>query len=107
MSRDLRPTKRLAACTYLEEVDIQSWIESGRTCEDKVKILENIVNTGINFLLPLKKTIHLNEPAWVNRKLKHLISQRQKALAHGDPCKISRLKKSGESGKKVLPSQML
>ena len=41
--------------------------------------------TGTDFLLPLKsKTIQPNEPAWINQKLKRLISIRQKALAKGD-----------------------
>ena len=84
-SRDLRPTKRLAIRTYLEEVNIKTLIDCIDTCEGKVKIFEDIVNTGINVLLPIKsKTIHSNEPAWVNRKLKRLISTRQKALAKGE-----------------------
>jgi len=85
MSRDLRTTKRLAMHTYLEEVNIKSMIDSSDSCEDKVKTLENIVNTGTNILLPLKKKIiHPSEPEWVNRRLKFLISKRQKALAQGD-----------------------
>ncbi|KXJ08316.1 hypothetical protein AC249_AIPGENE967 [Exaiptasia diaphana] len=93
MSRDVRPTKRLAMRTYLEEVNINSLISSNDTCDGKVRMLENVVNTGVNILLPLKKkTIHPNEPAWVNRKLKYLISLRQKALAQGDHAKYHALR---------------
>lgn len=62
-------------------------IDSIDTCEGKVKMFGDIVNTvtGTDFLLPLKsKTIHPNEPAWVTQKLKRLVSIRQKALARGD-----------------------
>lgn len=60
-------------------------IDSIDTCQGKVKMFEDIVNIGIDFLLPLKsKTIRANEPAWVNEKFKRLISIRQKALAIGD-----------------------
>ena len=70
-SRDLRPTKILAMRIYLEEVNIEIMIDSIDTCGSKVKMFEDIVNTGINSLLPVKsKTIHPNEPAWENQKLK-------------------------------------
>ncbi len=53
-SRDFRPSRRLAMRLYLEEVDISTLINSQRSCEDKVKLLELIINTGTDWLLPLK-----------------------------------------------------
>ena len=70
---------------YLEEVDISTLINSQRSCEDKEKLLELIINTGMDRLLPLKsKTIVTSEPPWTNRSLKCLIRKRQKALDQGD-----------------------
>ncbi|CAB4034046.1 RNA-directed DNA polymerase from mobile element jockey, partial [Paramuricea clavata] len=84
-SRDIRPSKRLAMRLYLKEVDISTLINSQRSCEDKVKLLELIINTGMDRLLPLKsKTIVTSEPPWINQSLKCLIRKRQKALDQGD-----------------------
>jgi hypothetical protein len=70
---------------YLEEVDISTLINSQRSCEDKEKLLELIINTGMDRLLPLKsKTIVTSEPPWINQSLKCLIRKRQKALDQED-----------------------
>jgi hypothetical protein len=46
-------------------------------------MLETIINTGLDIIIPLRsKTIHSNEPPWINPALKDLIKRRQKALAH-------------------------
>ena len=81
-SRDLRPSNRLALSLYLQEVDIPALISVGNSCSEKVSILETIVNTGLDTILPVRsKTIHFNEPPWVNPVLKDLIKRRQRALA--------------------------
>ena len=51
-SRDLRPTKTLAMRMHLEEVNIEIMIDSIDMCVGKVKMFEDIVNTGVNLLLP-------------------------------------------------------
>ena len=52
MSRDLRPSKRLAFGKYIEEVNVEYWVESADSCDDKTKMLEHIINFGLDFLLP-------------------------------------------------------
>ena len=48
-------------------------------------MLEKIVITGMNSLLPMKrKTIITSEPPWLNENLKKLIRARQEALSLGD-----------------------
>ena len=48
-------------------------------------MLERIVSTGMNSLLPMKrKTIIANEPPWLNGNLKKMIRARQEALSLGD-----------------------
>ena len=84
-SRDLRPTKHLAMRAYLEAVDVHALVDSKSSCEEKVNMLEKIVNTGMDTLLPMRsKTVVINEPPWVNQSLKKMIRGRQKALAQGD-----------------------
>ena len=76
-SRDLRTSNRLAMRTYLEEVDVKTLLDSKNTCEEKVEMLETIVKTGMDILAPKKaKTIHSNDPPWMNSKLKQLIAKR-------------------------------
>ena len=48
-------------------------------------MLEKIVSTGMNSLLPMKrKTIIANEPPWLNENLKKMIRARQEALSLSD-----------------------
>lgn len=76
-SRDWRPINRLALSLYLKEVDVPTLISTGSTCSEKVSILETIVKTGLDIILPVRsKTIHSNEPTWINPVLKDLIRQR-------------------------------
>ena len=76
---------RMAMRTYLGNVDVETLIDSKDSCEGKVEMLETIVKTGMDILLPLKsKSVQTNDPPWVNQQLKGLIQSRQKALAQGD-----------------------
>ena len=81
-SRDLRPSKRLAMRTYLQEVNIPGFTNSVSTYAEKVSLLETIITTGLDMVLSLRsKTVYSNEPPWINPTLKNLIKKRQKALA--------------------------
>ena len=84
-TRDISQTKRLAMRSYLQAVDVQSLIDNQISTEEKNAMLERIVSTGMNTLLPMKsKTIITNEPPWLNRNLKKMILARQEALSRGD-----------------------
>lgn len=84
-SRDLRPSKRLAKRTYLREVNIPEFTNSVATCTEKASLLETIITTGLDMVLPLQsKTVHSSEPPWINPTLKNLIKKRQKALAQSN-----------------------
>ena len=79
-SRDLKPTNRLAMRKWMLK---HSLMED--SCKEKVEMLETIIKTGMEILLPVKtKTILLNEPPWMNNQLTTLIQDRQKALSCGD-----------------------
>ena len=84
ISRDLRPSKRRAMRTYLEQVDVSAMISAVDSCEEKVSVLKTVVHTGLDYVLPLKtKTVISAEPPWINPTLKKLIKKRQRALSQG------------------------
>lgn len=92
-SRDLRLTKRLTMRKYLEEVQLDQLVATMDSCEKKTNILETVIKTGLDTLLPLKsKRVFANEPPWINNKLKSTIHQRQVALAQGDLAGFRRLR---------------
>ena len=83
--RDLRPSGRLAIRSYLQQVDVSSLLGTVKTCAEKVSLLDIIIKTGLDSVLPLRsKTIHSSEPPWMNSTLKNLIKRRQCALANGN-----------------------
>ena len=71
--------------TYLEHVNVPAMISAASSCEEKITILQTIVQFGLDSVLPLKtKTVHLTEPPWISPVLKNLIKKRQRALSQGD-----------------------
>lgn len=85
LSRDLRATNRLAMRTYLEEIDVCSLVGSLVSCQEKTDILETVIKTGMDILLPLTpKIVMSNDPPWFTKQMKSLIKQRQVAFTRGD-----------------------
>ena len=80
---DQRTTKRLAMQTYLEEVNICSLVGRLETRQEKTNILEAVLKTGMDILVPLtSKAVLTNEPSWI-KQLKSVINQRQITFAGG------------------------
>lgn len=48
LSRDLRPSNRLAMRTYLEQVHVADIINTASSCEEKTSLLQMIVKTGLD-----------------------------------------------------------
>ena len=70
--------------TYIEQVDVSAMISAVDSCEGKVSVLQTVVHTGLDYVLPLKtKTVISAEPPWINPTLKKLIKKRQRALRQG------------------------
>ena len=93
ISRDLRPSKRHAMRTYFEQVDVSAVISAVDSCEEKVSVLQTVVHTGFDYVLPLKtKTVISAEPPWINPTLKKLIKKRQRALSQGRHAKFTLLR---------------
>lgn len=92
-SRDMRPSKRLAMRTYLESVDLDSILNSADSCESKTSLLEQIIMTGLDHVMPMRmRKVHSTEPPWITSSLKSLIQKRQSALSRGDDQKFRELR---------------
>ena len=52
ISMDLRPSNHVAMQTYLYEVDVTAMIRAMTTCERKVSMLQTIIKTGLDSILP-------------------------------------------------------
>ena len=101
-SRDMRPSKRLAMRAYLEEVDVPALLDTVYSCEAKVSLLEELIKTGLDTVLPLRsKTVQLNEPPWVNSTLKNLITKRQTALTQGKTLEFRQLRNRVNRERKI------
>ena len=84
-ARDLRPSKRQAMGTYLEAVDVCTMTSAFETCVEKVSLLEQIITTGLDRILPIQsRRVHSTEPPWITSTLKELIQARQHGLSRGD-----------------------
>jgi hypothetical protein len=62
-SRDLRPSKRAAMATYLQQEDVNSLIGAVDSCQEKTLLLQEIITTGLDLILPTRtRTVHSTEP---------------------------------------------
>ena len=78
-SRNMRPSKRLTMRTYLESVDLDTILNSADSCEDKTSLLEQIIKTGLDHVMPMRtRKVHSTEPPWITSSL---LQRRQSALS--------------------------
>ena len=101
-SRDMRPSKRLAMRTYLESVDLDSILNSVDSCEGKTSLLEQIIKTGLDHVMPMRtRKVHSTEPPWMTSSLKNLLQKRQSALSRGDDQMFRELKNRVNNKRKM------
>ena len=56
-------------------------ISTVESCEDKVFLFDQIINTRLDLLVPIRpRKIHPTEPPWISSTLKEMIQRRQRAL---------------------------
>ena len=56
-------------------------ISTVESCEEKVFLFDQIINTGLDLLVPIRpRKIHPTEPPWISSTLKEMIQRRQRAL---------------------------
>ena len=79
--RDMRKTRMQELGRYLSLLD---WdiLNHATSCEAKQQLFEDLVNTGLDIIMPLKKSqMHSNNPPWITPEFINLIKRRQQALA--------------------------
>ena len=50
----MRLSKRLAMRTYLESVGLDTILNSADSCEGKTLLLEQIIKTGLDHIMPMR-----------------------------------------------------
>ena len=84
-TRDLCPSKHQAMGTYLEAVDVCTMTCTLETCAEKVSLLEQIMTTGLDHILPIQsRRVHSTNSPWITSTFKDLIQAHQRALSRGD-----------------------
>lgn len=74
--RDLKPYFRFALRRYLELVGIPKLLSRVRSCEEKSVLLETIVNTGMDSILPQRRKKSKADGApWISSSLSNLIRE--------------------------------
>ena len=82
--RDTRPSKKNELGRYLSAID-WSIVESTVSSEDKLRLLIDFINVGLDTIMPVKQVkLHNNDPPWITAAFKNLIKLRQKAFSKGD-----------------------
>ena len=106
-SRDLRPSKRGAMATYLQQVDVCFLIGAVDSCQEKVLLLQEIIITGLDTILPIcSLTVHSIEPPWITSTLKDLIRKRQITLSRSNVCEFRKSRSRVNRERKKMPCQM-
>ena len=106
-SRDLRPSKQAATATYLQQVDVCSLIGPVDSCQEKVLLLQEIIITGLDTILPIRSlTVHSIEPPWITSTLKELIRKRQITLSRSNVCEFRKLRSRVNRERKKMPCQI-
>jgi hypothetical protein len=79
--RDMRETRIQELGRYLSVFD---WdiLNHATSCEAKQQLFEDLINTGLDIIMPLKKSLlHSNNPPWITPEFINLIKRRQQAFA--------------------------
>ena len=78
-TRDKRPRKIASVGRFLLQVPWSDLFLPDQSCEDKLSILTEIVNYGLDTIMPERSVrVHETDRPWMNSQLKALIARRQK-----------------------------
>ena len=67
------------------ELTAWSLVERAQGCAAKVQLFTDVVKTGLNIIIPVKKSkIHARDAPWVSPEFKELVKLRPKAFSNGD-----------------------
>ena len=100
--RDLCASRETEIGRYLSNIH-WSLVEDAKICEDKLKLLTDIITTSLDNIMPVKQfKVHTDDPSWITAEFKALIKRRQKAFAKGDNEKFRHLQNAVNRERKSL-----
>ena len=81
LKRDKRESRRAELGRYFATIDWQLLFSSASGCQDMLDILHNVIHTGLDILMPVKRVrVNKSDVPWMTSHLKSLILKRQKAF---------------------------
>ena len=85
LKRDKRESRRAELGRYFGTMDWQTLFSSANCCQDMLDILHNVIYTGLNILMPVRRVrVNTSDVPWMTPHLKSLILKRQRAFReHG------------------------
>ena len=85
LKRDKRERRRAEPGRYFGTMDWQTLFSSANCCQDMLDILHNVIHTGLNILMPVRRVrVNTSDVPWMTPHLKPLILKRQRAFReHG------------------------
>ena len=79
LKRDKRKSRRAELGRYFGTMDWQTLFSSANCCQDMLDILHNVIHTGLNILMPVRKVrVNTSDVPWMTPHLKSLILKRQR-----------------------------
>ncbi|CAB4043623.1 Hypothetical predicted protein, partial [Paramuricea clavata] len=80
-ARDKKPSKVVSMGRFLLQLPWSNLFSTLQSCEEKLKLFTELINLGLDIIMPkLPVKVMIDRP-WLSAQLKGLITHRQKALA--------------------------
>ena len=103
----MHTSRKLELGRYLCEID-WSLVEQTSSCEEKLKLFESFVKTGLDIITPIKKSqVHIDDSPWVTPEFKRLIKLRQKAFSADNSAGFRHYRNAVNRERKVLRANYL
>ena len=84
-ARDKQPSNIACLGHFLLKVPWEDMLAPYNSSEEKLAILTDVVNYGINTIMPERSMkVHAADRPWITDQLKRLIAKRQKAFTSGN-----------------------
>ena len=90
LKRNLSVARKNELGRYLSSIN-GDIIDLGKTCDEKLSLLEDIIKIGLDFIMPFEKVMsHPKNAPWVTPNFVYLIKHRQKAFNDQDSASFRR-----------------
>ena len=104
MKRNVSVARKNEHGRYLSSIN---WdiVDSGKTCEEKLSLLEDLIKIGLDFIMPFEKVkSHPKNAPWVTPNFVYLIKCRQKAFKNRESASFRQYRNLVNQERKELRS---